>query len=149
MTSASLIICVCLTPISVHGQEQDRLPAEFEGVWKIVTITENGVDQPLATDSSLSTGEWGMSEIVICEDRLITIDTDGSSMAGKARLLTTEPEAKIEVTTGICHDKQGDKSCAVLKLDDDKLILTWGSPEIRVVDDAAGGDQIVIVARRQ
>ena len=149
MKLVALIACFLIGPV-YSSTVEESLPKDLEGVWMITGVTEDGVEQPLAKDpdGSVSAGEWRETEIVICKNRIVLINTDGSSMACKVKVLAIKPEVRIEVTTGVCHDKDGGSSYAILKRNGEELILAWVSPDMRAIDDEKGGGQIVFAATR-
>jgi len=150
MKLVTLVALILLHALPKSSPSDETLPKEFEGVWAISAVAENGVDQRLAKDpDALSVGEWDEVEILICENRIVIIKTGGSSMACKAKVLAIKPELKIEVTTGRCHDKDGGASYAVLKRNGDELTFAWVPPEMRTINNKKGGGQIVLTAKKQ
>ena len=118
-----LICLILLNPLPNSSPTEDTIPKELEGVWIISAVTDDGVDQPRAPHDSVSAGECADAEIVICNNRIVIIQKDGSSMACTAKVLTIEPTVKIEVVTGKYHDKDADRSYAILKRNGDELTL--------------------------
>lgn len=147
MNLSMLIALVLLNPHLNSQSAEAMIPSEFEGVWAISAVTEDGVAQPAPEDSVA--GADADVEIVICENRVVLVRHDGSSMVCKAKVVDTEPELKLELTTGICHDKKGDKSYALLKRNGDELIFACVLPEMRVIDFQKGSGQIVMTATPQ
>ena len=144
----SILIAFVLHNPHLNSQSAEAMiPSEFEGVWAISAVTDDGVAQPDAQDSV--TGALADVEIVICKNRVVLVRHDGSSMVGKVKVVGTEPELKLELVTGIYHDKEGHKSYALLKRSGDELIFAWVSPEMRVIDSQKGGGQIVMTATSQ
>ena len=64
-----------------------RIPPKFSGVWRITSATNDGLDFPLAADpdGSHSVGECGDIELVLSENRLLIVSTDGRAMACETR----------------------------------------------------------------
>ncbi len=127
------------------------IPPEFRGVWKITAATDHGVNQPLAEDpdGSLSVGECGILEVVICETRVIIVETDGDATVGQTRIIATEPELKIELRGYGYHAKQNGPSFAILKLIDEQTMqLAFCEQSSRRVNTSTVGHQFVVTATR-
>ena len=127
------------------------IPAEFHGVWKISSASNDGVNQPLAQDPDvgLRAGECDMLEIIICETRAVIVKTNGDGMVGRARVLASKPELKIEWSGFGYHAKQDGPSYALLKrLDDNTLQFAFCEPDAQHVNSSLGGQQWVLTATK-
>jgi hypothetical protein len=127
------------------------VPQEFCGVWKVTAATSDGINQPLAEDpdGSLSAGECGTLEIIIYENRAIIVETSGQAMVCRARVLTVQPELKIEFTGYGFHGKRDGPSYAILKRIDERTIqMAWCEADAQRVNATKGGRQFVYTATR-
>ena len=70
-------------------------------------------------------------------------------MVCKAKIMTTIPDTKVEVTTGKCHDKNGDPMFAVIRRSRDERTPNWGPPEMQTIENGTGVGQIVNNAHRR
>jgi hypothetical protein len=127
------------------------IPTEFRGVWKITAASNDGVKRPLAEDpdGSLSAGECEMLEIIICETRAIIVKTDGNAMVGRARVIATQPELKIEWTGFGYHANQDGPIYALLKrVDEGTLQFAFCERDSQRVNSSSGGRQLVLTATK-
>jgi hypothetical protein len=135
--------------ISVAIQDRESTGNEFDGVWSVNSIHQEGKAQTLEKNALGNEAQTRREdELIICRDRLVVIETDGSSMACKMKLVATKPQTKYALTTGSCHDQSGETTYMILVRDKDKLTIAWVPPEATEIDASAGGKQIVITAHR-
>ena len=144
--SLGMLSLICCLPLTVQPVEQSN--NDFEGVWNITSIHDNGTEQKLEKQDSHAVNAWRHDEILVVKGRIVIVDVDGSSVVGKMKLLERGPQAKYEVTTGIYHDKSGEASYLIMKNIDGGLCVAWVPKAAAEIDDSAGADQIVIRCNR-
>lgn len=128
-----------------------EIPNEVHGVWTVISASDNGSDMPMPENpgESLSIGECNFAEIIVCKTRIIMVLSDGSSIVAKTRLLTSEPQIKIEMVTSRYHDKQQEPKFVILKpIDGKKIQLAFCEKQTKVVNSSKGGKQFVLTAAR-
>ena len=146
--------CITLFVLFPHVAAVDNsvnLLDDFNGVWTITSATDDGVDQPLAEDpdGSVSAGECELIEIIICENRVVIVSTDGDAMVGQIRVLEKEPQLKIELTGFGYHAKQDGPSYAILQyVDNNAMQFSFCSKDAKRINSAVGGQQFVLTAER-
>ena len=127
-----------------------RIPAKFDGVWRIKSATDDGLDYPLAADpdGSLSAGECKDIELILTENRLLVVSTNGEAMVLETKQVSDSKELKLELTGFGYHGKRDGKHYAILKRTGEKLIFAWVDPNATEIDSSQGGKQIVYTAVR-
>lgn len=135
--------------MSVAIQDRESTGNEFDGVWSVNSIHQEGKAQTLEKNALGNEAQTRREdELIICRDRIVIVDTNGFSMVGKMKLVATKPQTKYAVTTGTYHDKTGETTFVILVRDKDKLTVAWVPPEATEIDASAVGKQIVITAHR-
>ena len=147
----TLFALVVAISLGTTQASDSGIPSEYHGVWQITSATDDGNNQPLAEDrdGSLSAGECGILEIIICENRAIIVHTDGDAMVGRARVLTTRPDLKIEWLGFGYHAKQDGPRYALLKrLDENTLQFAFCDRGAGTINAKSGGHQFVLTATK-
>ena len=127
-----------------------RIPAKFDGVWRITSASDNGIDFPLAADpdGSLSAGECADIELIFSENRLLVVSADGKALVCETRELSNSGQLKLELTGFGYHGKRDGKHYAILKRSGEKLKFAWVDSRATEIDSSQGGKQIVYTAVR-
>ena len=147
----TLLALVAAISLGATHSSDSGIPTAYQGVWQRTSAIHDGNYQPLAEDrdGSLSAGECGMLEIIICDNRAIIVHTDGDAMVGRARVLATQPDLKIEWIGFGYHAKQDGPSYALLKrLDENTLQFASCERGAETVNDKSGGHQFVLTATK-
>ena len=127
-----------------------RIPPEFKGVWRIASATNDGLNFPLAADpdGSLSAGECGDIELILSENRLLIVSTDGQAMACETREISDSDGLKLELTGFGYHGKSDGPHYAIMKRSGAKLLFAWVDCKATKIDSSNGAKQVVYTAVR-
>jgi len=148
-------IAVLLTVVAMAAgflagyQGTFRVPAKFEGVWRIRSATNDGEKYPLAieSDGSLSQGECGEVELIFSGNRLVVVSTDGRGGVCEMSELPGSSELKLELK-GFGFSEDNDPAYAIVKRSGSDLIFAWVDFNATRIDNSIGGQQIVYTATR-
>ena len=149
-------IAVLLTLVAIAAgflagyQGSFRVPAKFEGVWKIQSATDDGTNFPLAADpfGALTFGECAHIELILTSNRLLIVSTDGRADVTEIREIAGTPELKLEMRGLGARGKRDGPSYAILKRSGPDLIFAWVGANANNIDASTGGKQIVYNATR-
>ncbi len=149
-------IAVLLTVVAMLGgflagyQYQFRIPAKYEGVWKITSALEDGIEIPLASspDGSVGIGECKETELIFTGNRIGIVDTSGRALVAELRRVADSPDLKLELE-GLGYEGRRDElHYAILKRSGSKLIFAWVGQNAREIDMSVGGQQFVFTLER-
>ena len=146
MHAASFLCLVLLHAAAIPGKTETSIPAEFEGVWKITkTIAQDGTERPVTRDLDDSVANEIGTELIVVGNRVVFVRPDGESVWCKARVLSSAPDLKIELVTGLYHDKEQTPTIGLLRLSGGELSCSCLPSDNESLEDSS---PVTIIAVR-
>ena len=131
---------------AISGQTETSIPEEFEGVWKITkAIAKDGIERPVTGDLDHAIANEIGIELIVVANRVVFVKPDGDSVWCKAKVLSSDPDLKIELVTGICHDKDQTPTVGLLRLSGGELSFSCLPSDRESLDDSS---PVTIIAVR-
>lgn len=149
-------IAVLLTAVAMLAgflagyQNQFRMPEKYEGVWKIASAMDDGIEMPLASspDGSVGIGECKETELIFTGNRIGIVDTSGNALVAELRKVSESPDLKLELEGLGYEGRRDDLHYAILKRSGPKLIFAWVGQDMTEIDMSVGGKQFVLTLER-
>ena len=95
------LLGITLLGVAVAAQPAQKdsagLPAELQGVWRIVSGEEDGKQMRFARGDDVEIGECVCNEIIIQRDRWIIVNNFGDALVFRAKVVATEPNKRIHI----------------------------------------------------
>ncbi len=149
---AALLTLVAMVAGYLAGYQGGfRIPAKYDGVWRVTSATNDGQDYPLASDpdGSLSAGECDTVELIFSENRVLIASTDGEAVVMESREVPNSQELKLELTGfGYQYGERAGPHYAIIKRSGPKLLFAWVDSTASKIDSSKGGKQVVFTAVR-
>ena len=137
MHTFSFAFLILLHAPTISGQTENSIPAEFEGVWKITkAIAQDGTERPVTSDLDHSVANEIGIELIVVANRVVFVKPNGDSVWCKAKVLSSDSDLKIELVTGICHDKDQTPTVGLLRLAGGELSFSCLPSDIESLDDS-------------